>query len=251
MRAPVLLLHYVQRCQFGQYYLHQSAALQQFQSYARVLGQYYLVQLVLYSFAAHYLYAVGHALQRQIRLVLYLEVKLCGKPHAAHHAQRVVAECYSRLQRRGYYAILQVGQSVEWVYQLAESGLVQTDGHSVDSKVAAVLIVLQRTVFYYRLARVVAIAFLSCTHKLHLVLCALLAELHLRRTKVLKYAQMRLTAHHTLQFLGHTYSAAHHYHVYIVRGSLQEYIPYVPSNHIALQAQMVCSFAYLVEYFLI
>ena len=95
------------------------------------------------------------------------------------------------------------------------------------------------------------VALLSGSHKLHLVFHALLAELHLCSAKVLKHRQMRFLANHAFQLLSHFDAAAYHYYIYVVRGALQEYVPNKSSHHITFQPQMVCSLAYLVEYFLI
>ena len=82
----VLLLYNVESRQLRQYDVQQAAALQVHEALAGVWRHDYLVQLHLYALAAHYLDAVGHALQRLECLVLNLEVQLCGEAYATHHA---------------------------------------------------------------------------------------------------------------------------------------------------------------------
>ena len=146
MAPAVLLLHNIEGRHFGQDDIEQAATLQVDEPLAGVWRHHNLVQFHLNAFAAHNLDAVGHTLQCLESLVLNLEIQLRGKANATHHAQRVVAERDAGLQRRGYNAILQVGQSVERVYEFAETVLVQADGHRIDGEVATVLVVFQRPV---------------------------------------------------------------------------------------------------------
>ena len=190
MRPSVTLFYDVERSQFGQDDVHQSATLQQFQTDTGMWCHHDLVQFHLNTLAADDLDAVGHALQSFKRLVFDLEVQLGGKADTTHHAQRVVAERHLWVKWGGYDTILQVGNTIKWVHQLTEASLVQTDSHRIDGEVATVLVVLQRAVLNYRLARIVAVALLTCPHELHL----LLAVLHLCCTEILKNAQVGMLA---------------------------------------------------------
>ena len=251
MLTTVLLLYNVECGKLRQYYLQQSAALQVFKTNAWVRSHNNLVQLVLYTLAAHNFYTVGHALQCIKRFLFYLKVKLCGKAYASHHAQRVVAKGNTRLQRCGNYTILKVSQPVKRIHQLTESCFVQTYCHGVDGKVTTILIVLQCTILYYRFARVVTVALFPGSNKLHFVFHAFLAEFYLCSTEVLKHRQVSLLSHQTFQFFGYLNSATYNYNIYVVRWAFQEYIPNVSPYNIALQPQTVCGLTYLVKYFLI
>ena len=115
-------------------------------------GEDDLVQLVLDALPTDNLDAVGHPFEGLEGLVLYLEVELGGEADAAHHAQGVVGEGDLWVEGRSDDAILEVGQSVEGVNELAETVTVQADGHRVDGEVAAVLVILQRAVLHDGLA---------------------------------------------------------------------------------------------------
>ena len=245
--TTVLLLYDIECRQFGQDDIEQTATLQIYKTTRWCLRKNNLVKLVLDTLAAHNLDSVGHALQGHKGFLLNLEVKLCGKTDASHHAQGIIAKGDAWLQRGSNDTILQVGQAIKRVDQLAKTLLVQADGHGIDSKVATVLIVLQRSVFDNRFTGVVTVALLTSSHKLHLVFGTLLPEFHLGSTKVLKYAKMCFLAYDALEFLGHLDAAANYHHIDIVRRTFQEYVAYISAHHIALQTQSICSLAYLVE----
>ncbi len=209
----VSCLHYVERSQFGEDEIEQSAPLQVHKTTARRARHHYLVEFVLDAFAAHNLYPVGVAHQCVERFVLYHEVQLRGKPYAAHHSQRVVREGYVWVERRSYYAVLKVVCTVEGIHEFAEPVFVQTHGHGVDGEVAAVLVVLQSSVLYHRFARVVTVALLACAHELHLHAAR---QFHLRRAEVAEHSEPSLASESLLQFVGHAYSAANHHHVDVV-----------------------------------
>ena len=190
MSPSVTLFHDIKCSQFGQDEVHQTAALQQLQANTGMWCHHDLVQFHFNTLTADDLDAVGHALQGFKRLVFDLEVQLGGKADTTHHAQRVVAERHLWVKWGGYDTILQVGNTIKRVYQLTEASLVQTDSHRIDGEVATVLVVLQRAVLNYRLARIVAVALLTCPHELHL----LLAVLHLCCTEILKNAQVGMLA---------------------------------------------------------
>ncbi len=205
-------LHYVERCQFGQDKIEQSAALQINKAATGRRRHHNLVEFVLDALSADNLYTVGIAFEGRKSLVLNVEVELCGKTYAAQHAQRVVGKGDIGVERRADDAVLEIVDAVERVNQLTETVAVETHGHGIDGEVAAVLIVFKRAVLYHRLARVVAVALAARPDKLHLDV----TELHLCRAEIAKHRQPRLTSEHLLQFGGHADAAANHNHIYIV-----------------------------------
>ena len=250
--TPVTLLHNVEGRQFWQDELQQTAPLQVNKATAGHWRHHDFVQFHLNALTAHYLDAVGHTFQGFKRLVFNLEVQLCGETYAAHHTQGVVAEGDVGVEGRGNDAILQVGQPVERVYQLAKPLFVKADGHRVNSEVAAVLVVFQRAVLNNRLARVVAVALAPGTNKFHLTVNAFIAiELYLCRSKVLEHSQMGTPPQTLLQLSGYLNAAANHHHIDVIGGPLQENITHVATHHIAFHAHCIGHLTYLVKYLLV
>ena len=147
VRFAVARFHAVEIGHFGQNDGQQAAALQFYEADRWHLRHHYFVQLCNDAFGADYLDAVAVAAQSFEGFVLNSKVELGGKTHAAHHAQRVVAEGDVGVEWGGYDAVLKVAHTIERVDQLAEPGCVEADGHGVDGEVAAVLVVLKGTVF--------------------------------------------------------------------------------------------------------
>ena len=125
-----------------------------------------LIQFILDTLATDDLDAVDHPLQSDKGLVFDLEVQLCGKADATHHAQRIVAESDIRLQCGGDDTILKISQSVEGIDEFAKTLFIQTDRHRIDSEVATVLVVLQGSILHDGLARVMAVALLASADEL-------------------------------------------------------------------------------------
>ena len=80
------------------------------------------------------------------------EVELGGEAHAAHHAERVIAEGDVGVQRRHNQFVLQVLESTERVGQFAEASTVETNRKGVDGEIAPLLVVLQSAVLANRVA---------------------------------------------------------------------------------------------------
>lgn len=154
-----------------------------------------LVELLLYALAADDLQSVGVAREGLACFLLNLKVELGGEAHAAHHAQRVVAEGNVGIEGCGDDAILQVGHTVEGVDELAEAVAIEAHCHGVDGEVATVLVVFEGTVFHVGLPTVMAIALLAGAHKLHLQSAAF----HLRRAEVAEHRQVGSSTQHALQ----------------------------------------------------
>ena len=150
MCTAVFLFYDVKSSEFRQYNLQQARALQVFETNAGVWRHHYFVELHLNALTTDNLDAVCHATEGIKRLLFYLEIQLGSKADATHHAQWVVRERNLRIQRCGDNTILQVGYAIEGVHQFSEALLVQTDGHRIDSKVATILVIFQRTILYNR-----------------------------------------------------------------------------------------------------
>ncbi len=259
MRLSVSFLYHVERHKLGQNQLQQSAPLQVHEPAAGVLRQHYLVQLVLYPLTADNLYPLGIALKSIEGLRLNVEVQLRGKPHATHHAQRVVAEGYVGVERRAYNAVLQVIKPVKGIHQLAKPRLVKAYRHCIDGEIAAVLVVLQRAVLHNRLTRVALVALLAGSHKFHLdfLLCLTVEVFHLGGAKVLKHRQVSALAQLLLQSLRHGYPRALHasvgsyHHINVIAFAFQKNITHISSHHVCLHLHAVGNSAYPVQYFLV
>ena len=167
-----------------------------------------------------------------------------GKTYAAQHAQGVVRERHVRVERRAYDTVFKVGQAVEGVYQFAETGLVEAYRHGVYGEVAAVLVVLQRAVLHYRLARVVAVALLPGAYKLHFHVLIL----HLGGAEITEYGQPCPLAELLFKRLGNANAAAYHHHVDIVRRPFEEQVAHVSAYDVAFEAQRVGHGRYFMEY---
>ena len=77
-----------------------------------------------------------------------------SKARRADHAERVVGEGPARVERRADAFLRQVGPAVERIEEVAEAVRVEVDGQSVDGKVAAALVVVERAVFDKGFARI-------------------------------------------------------------------------------------------------
>ena len=117
-----------------------------------------------------------------------------SKTDASHHTQRIIGKSDSGLQGSGNDAILNVSQTIERIHKFAKTALIQADGHRIDGKIATVLVVLKSTVFDNGFTGIVAVALLTSTHELYFNLLSFLVKFHLRRTEILKYGKVSLSA---------------------------------------------------------
>ena len=168
MGATVRGVYIVECDELGQDELQQSGPVEIVEACAGMSGHDDFVELVADALATDNFQSVGITAQCVFGLFLDEESELCGKAHAAHHAQGVVAESDVGVERRADNAVFKVGQTIERVYEFAEAVVVQTDGHRVDGEVTPVLVVFQRSVFHDGFARVAAVALAPRTDKLDL-----------------------------------------------------------------------------------
>ena len=138
-------------------YGQQTRAVEQLETCRRARRTHDLAQLVVDALACYDLQSRGVAAYRLKRFRQDLEIELRGKPHSAHHAQRIVRECDVGVERRADHTLGQVDKPVERVNQFAEPVGVQADGHGVDGEIPAVLVVGQRAVLHYRIAALPAV----------------------------------------------------------------------------------------------
>ena len=247
MRASTNGLHIVESGELGQDELQETRAVEVVETRAGMRSHDDLVQFVLNAFSTDDLQSLGIPRQRLKGVVVDVEAQLGGKAHTAHHAQRVIAECDVGIEWRSNDAIFQVVDAIEGVHEFAETIFIQTDGHRVNGEVTAVLVVFQRTILHDRLSRVVAVALLASTDKLHLES----PRFHLRCAEILEHTQMCLTAEFLLQQLCHFNAASHNHHIDVLRRTLEEDVAHVATHHIALHAEFVGAAANQVENVLI
>ena len=173
---------------------------------------------------------------------------MSGESHATHHAQRVVAERNIGIERRGHDAIFQIVEPSERIDELSQVAGVETDGKGVDGEIAAALIVVERAVFYNRLARIVGIALFACPHKfdflflpLHLAVIRLhlVPPLHLCRAEIAEHtAVCSLTECFGIGLCGFNARADHH-HVDVFRRTFEDIIANVAAHDVAFEAESV------------
>ena len=167
MGTAVARLNDVERGKFGDDELEQSAALQIHESAAGLRCHHDFIQFICDALAADDFDAFRIALQSLESIIIDEEFELGGKSHAAHHAQRVVAEGDVRVERGTDNAVFHVCQTVERVYEFAKTVGIETYRQGINREITTVLVIFQRAIFHDRFARIVAITFFAGTHKLH------------------------------------------------------------------------------------
>ena len=165
------------------------------QSYTGMCGQENLVQFFSNAFSADNLQSLSIAAKGIFCLLLNIKAQLRGETHTTKHTQRIIREGDIRIQRCTNQSIFQVVYTIKRVHQFTETIVIQADGQGIDGEIAAALIIFQSTIFHHRLARVVAIAFLTCTYELHFIFLPRSSvlrphELYLRGAEILEDTQM-------------------------------------------------------------
>ena len=102
MCSSVHCLHPLQSRHFGEDECQQAAPLQVDEPFRGDGRGHNLVQFVGYAFLGDDFDALLVAAERFERLIVDIEVQLCGKAYATHHAQGVVAEGDVRVKRCAY-----------------------------------------------------------------------------------------------------------------------------------------------------
>ena len=159
---------------------------------------------------------------------------MCGKPDTTHHAERIVTESDVRVQRCTDSSLFQIVQPVKRIYQFTETCFVQAHCHGIDREIAPVLVILQGAVLYYRLAAVMAVRLFTGTDKFHFRVMVF----NLCRTEVFKNRNVCPTSQLPAEGLCHFNSAPYYDYIYILRGTLQEYISYITSYNVTFQSQI-------------
>ena len=135
MRTSVYLFHPLHSCQLGKNERQQAAPSQLHGSLSKAWAS-----SLSYSIRRQYargddLYPFPVPFQCLERLFIYIKIQLGGKTHAAHHAQRVVAESNVGVERRTDEAVFHVPHAVERVDQFSETFTVQTYGQCINREI--------------------------------------------------------------------------------------------------------------------
>ena len=238
MCPSVARFHSLQFHQLGKNKSQQSATFQINESLRRYRREKNLVQFVGYPFAGNDLNPFPVAAKRFKSFIIYIKTELGGKTNTTHHPQRIVAECYIRIERGAYRFLFQIVHAAERIDQLSETVFVQANRKRINRKVPAVLIIFQSTVFHYRFAGITLIRLFACTYEFHLHTVIL----HLCSTEILEYGDVCSLTQVFSQCLGHLDAAPHHYYIYIFRRAFQKNVAYVATHHIALQTECIGRF---------
>ena len=244
MRSAITGFNALQGNQLREDELQQSGTVQVYQPFGRDGRQQYLVQLICNALPGYDRDALLVAAQRLEGVIVDIEIQLGGKADATHHTQGIVTEGNVRIERRADVFFTHVLHSSERIHQLSITLPVEADRQGIDSEVPAVLVVLQRTVFHNRLARIVRVGLLAGAHKLHFRTMIL----QLRRTEILENRKVCTTPQAFGKRLRHCNAAAHHYHINIFGRALQENVAHVAAYHVTFQSQFICRLGNSSEY---
>ena len=236
MCPAVSRFHLIHRNQFWQNEIEQTCIFQVIETAAWVLGEHNLVHLVADSLSTDNLQALGIAGERIISLLLYLEIELGSETHATHHTQRVIRKSDIRVERCGNNTIFHIVDTIKRIYEFSKTVFVQTDSHRIDSEVAAVLVILQRSIFHNRFSGIAMIALLTGANKLHFSILIL----HLCSSEITEHREMRLSSEHLLQGRSYLYTATNHNDINIIGRSLQEEVTHISTYYITLHRQPIC-----------
>ena len=239
--------HVVEQFNLGQDELEQSAAVQVVEALAWVGGKHDFIEFVGYPFCTDDFQPVAVSLQRLERLVVDIEIELCGEPYAPHHTERVVGEGDIGVEWRADETIGQVVDAIEGVDEFAKAVFVETDGHGIDGEVAPVLVVIERAVLHDRFPAVVTVTLFPGAHELHLHIFIL----DLRRPEIAEYGEVSPFPKAFLERFGHLDAAPYDHHIDIVGRPLKEDVPDVSSHHIAFHSEAVGHFGDAVENILV
>ena len=179
----VLHLHAFQCNQFGEDKRQQSRLIQQQPAYGGLAREHDFVEFIGYTLAGDDTNALAVAHDGIEGVGMEREAELGGEADCPHHTQGVVGERDVGVERRADNHVLHVLYAVEGVEQGAVAVAIEADSKGVDGEVAAVLVILKRTVLNYWFARVMRVAFLTCAHELHF--CVMI--FHLCRTEVTEH----------------------------------------------------------------
>lgn len=176
------------------------------------------------------------------------EFKLRCETYGAHHAQRVVAEGYFRVERSPYYTLFQVRESVESVNEFSERIGVDAYGHRVNGEVAARYVVVERAGFHNRIARIAIIGFATGCHEFKIHTLAR----YLRCSVGAEHVHARPFAEFACHAAGNGYAAlrADTDEIHVLRVSLQKNIAYISPDDKAGKTEAVGHTAHSDEWFL-
>ena len=236
MPLAVYRLHTLERRDFGQYAGEQPAFVHKAEGYGRPGCDEHLAQFVGDPLAGEYLHARSHAPHGLQGFGHYPESpfrsgELGGEAHGPEHPQGIVRVGRIRIKRGADYALGKVAYAAERVYQRTEVLLLQGEGHSVDSEVAAHLVVLEGAVLHYGLARLPAVRFPARPHELYLV--AAVAQHGGAEVLEIRDILSRLLPYRT----GEVDSAAFHDYIDVAAGPAEKAVPHIAAYHIGPDAK--------------
>ena len=148
--------------QFRQDIGHESGLVHKAEGHRGARCEEHLVQFVTDSLLRKNGESRSHTLHRLHRFGDYAErafghAQAACKTNCPEHTQGVVGIGGIGVERGAYDALVKVAYSAERVNQFAERIALETEGHSIDGKVSAKLVVFDGTVLDYGLARLSAI----------------------------------------------------------------------------------------------
>ena len=151
MGLAVAGLHTLQCHEFGKDEGQQATAVQLHKSLARHRTEQNLIELVGNAFAADDADALLVAFQGLEGLIINIEAQLRSEAHAAHHAQGIVAKGDVGIKRRTDGLVIEVVDTSKGIDQFTQSVGIETDSQGIDGKVAAILVIVQRSILHHGL----------------------------------------------------------------------------------------------------
>lgn len=175
-----------------------------------------------------------------------VEFKLRGKANGPHHAQRVVAECARRIERRAYELLLKVVDAAERIHELAIGIAIEADGHGINGEISPFLVVLQAAWLHLGLATVGTVAFLAGAYKFKV---KTVGHPEMGGTKVFEKVHAGLRLEITSRRIGQLERIARTNEIGILCRPFEQLITYETANEVTRITQLLRGFRNLLENF--
>ena len=233
--------HTLELHQLRKYIVHKSCLIEQSETNRRLRSHQNLVKLLHYPLLGQNLHpatVTGDRLQRLRNngKRLRRSSQLGRETYCANHAQRIIAVGRVRIQRSADNARCQVSDATERIDKSAEILLLQAESHGIYREVATQLIILQRAVLHYRVARVARIRLLASPNELNL-------DAAIAQHGCAVSLEHGYIAVHTLSHsLGKRNAAALHHYVYILAWTSQKTVTHITPDHESAHALLGCDF---------
>jgi len=135
--------------------------------------------------------------------------------------------------------------------------MIETDGERIDSEVASVEIILERTILDDRLTGTSIVALATSSHELYL----LVMKLELSGAEIAEDADVSSFAETLAETLSQadagpifasrsfppSHTRVYHHAIDVLAGAVEKEVAHVPSNHVALEMELIGRLTYLVE----